>query len=63
MPPCHGGDRRFESGRARQNSKTITQDGFLFCTNHSSLLIIVMAKDIKSDIIYLLYAHTQKILS
>lgn len=28
-PPCHGGDRRFESGRARQN-KIFTPRGWIF---------------------------------
>jgi hypothetical protein len=30
MPPCHGGDRRFESGRARQQHKKATYYGW-FC--------------------------------
>ena len=29
MPPCHGGDRRFESGRARQSKKAILAIAFL----------------------------------
>src|SRR5687768_6483939 len=30
MPPCHGGDRRFESGRARQALINTTFCGILF---------------------------------
>lgn len=30
MPPCHGGDRRFESGRARQKIKYRLSWRFLF---------------------------------
>ena len=30
MPPCHGGDRRFESGRARQEKTVTLCGGFFF---------------------------------
>ncbi len=30
MPPCHGGDRRFESGRARHTKCLIESWGFLY---------------------------------
>jgi hypothetical protein len=28
MPPCHGGDRRFESGRARHEKSVTAGDAF-----------------------------------
>ena len=33
MPPCHGGDRRFESGRARQNCtyRTVSKEAVFCC--------------------------------
>ena len=36
MPPCHGGDRRFESGRARQDATKNTPRGvFYLHTEHA----------------------------
>jgi pimeloyl-ACP methyl ester carboxylesterase len=34
MPPCHGGDRRFESGRARQE--------FIFKRSSAGLLFVIL---------------------
>jgi hypothetical protein len=31
MPPCHGGDRRFKSGRARQETRSIQKMGLFSC--------------------------------
>ncbi len=40
MPPCHGGDRRFESGRARQTKKITVVVVFLVCRLAQSKLAI-----------------------
>ena len=36
MPPCHGGDRRFESGRARQIKKPTLKVVFLIWESFNS---------------------------
>jgi hypothetical protein len=37
MPPCHGGDRRFESGRARQTKNPILVIGFFVWADLSAM--------------------------
>lgn len=46
-PPCHGGDRRFESGRARQNyfeNHSVLRGDFclVFCSGCGIILVVPM---------------------
>ena len=41
MPPCHGGDRRFESGRARQEAYALQNTTFI--------VVFLYRNEIKND--------------
>ena len=64
MPPCHGGDRRFESGRARQTKKITLVVVFLVCwferfkpTIASEVSKIARFDGVKKECKHLLLTH------